>query len=436
MPGQDGLVTAQTIQESFWQKREDDAKLPIMIMVTAFDRDELMAQPGLAWVDQVLSKPVTTSSLYDAVAKIVHQRNSDQPLTMPTNARDNLIQIPGVRILVVDDSELNLELAQLLLEDNGASVQCVANGQEALNWLAMYPTEVDIILMDVQMPIMDGYTATQLIRQDARWQQLPVVALSAGVLKEERDTALAAGMDDFVAKPLDVDQLITTIQRLTGCQPQPSVSDKEDKIAHVAISNDIPNLPGIDVTFALKQWHDFDLYLRHLHKFISDYQRFSGTLTQLMAGEETDAASKLLHKLKGVASNLALIQVAEQALAMELAIKSGTMKADATDELQHAIDQACADIALLASALPPTTNQAIAQSSMPAIELLRALLDALDHDNPALAEPIITQLQGRMAEGTLAAISDQLQQFHFRVAEKLVLDAILAIESQNSNLNH
>ncbi len=211
MPGQDGLVTAQTIQESFWQNREDEAKLPIMIMVTAFDRDELMAQPGLAWVDQVLSKPVTTSSLYDAVAKIVHRRNSDQLLTTPTNARDNLIQIPGVRILVVDDSDLNLELAQLLLESNGAIVHCVANGQEALNWLAIHPAEVDIILMDVQMPIMDGYVATQLIRQDARWQNLPIVALSAGVLKEERDTALANGMDDFVAKPLDVDQLISTI---------------------------------------------------------------------------------------------------------------------------------------------------------------------------------------------------------------------------------
>jgi HPt (histidine-containing phosphotransfer) domain-containing protein len=290
--------------------------------------------------------------------------------------------------------------------------------------------------MDVQMPIMDGYVATQLIRQDARWQNLPIVALSAGVLKEERDTALANGMDDFVAKPLDVDQLISTIQRLTGCQPQPSISDKQDKIAHVAISHDAPNLKGINVAFALKQWRDVDLYLRHLHKFVSDYQRFSTTLTELLAGDETDAACKLLHKLKGVAGNLALNQVAEQALAMELAIKSGTMKANATDELQHAIDQACADIALLASTLPPTINQAIAQSSMPTIELLKQLLDALDQDNPALAEPIITQLQGRMAEGSLAAISDQLQQFHFRVAEKLVLDAILAIESQNSNLNH
>ncbi len=223
---------------------------------------------------------------------------------------------------------------------------------------------------------------------------------------------------------------------MTGCKPQPSISDKQDKIAHVAISHDAPNLTGINVAFALKQWRDVDLYLRHLHKFVSDYQRFSTTLTELLAGDETDAVCKLLHKLKGVAGNLALNQVAEQALAMELAIKSGTMKANATDELQHAIDQACADIALLASTLPPTINQAIAQSSMPTIELLKQLLDALDQDNPALAEPIITQLQGRMAEGSLAAISDQLQQFHFRVAEKLVLDAILAIESQNSNLNH
>lgn len=436
MPGQDGLATAKTIQESFWQKHGGDIKIPIIIMVTAFDRDELMAQPGLAWVDRVLNKPLTTSSLLDAVTQILHERHLTPPAPLQTGTGNHLSKLAGLRILVVDDSELNLELAQLLLESNGAIVQCVADGQEALAWLAAHPTDVDLVLMDVQMPVMDGYTATRLIRQDARWQHLPVVALSAGVMKEERESALAAGMNDFIAKPLDADQLITTIQRLTGGQPQPSVSDKADDVAPSA-STDIQNLPGIDVKFALNQWRDIGLYLRHLHKFISEYQTIGSTLTEMLVRHETDAAAKLLHKLKGVAGNLALKSVAEQAQALESLIKSGTTTLDTAVELQHAIDQACIEITVLDRTLQPADpNPPSTSTDASTIELLNQLLAALDQDNPAIAEPIIMQLQGRLAEQTLTEIRDQIEQYRFRVAEKMVSDAILAIQYRNSSIDN
>ncbi|MGZ4959498.1 MAG: PAS domain S-box protein [Methylomonas sp.] len=218
MPGKDGLETAQEIQSALDSQLGEQNRAPIVIMVTAYDKNLLLAQPGGDRVDCILSKPVTATALYNSIATIVGHR--DGAPTPDQLAIGNEIDrsIHGVRVLLVDDSEFNLELALRILQGNGAIVHTAGNGQEALAWLNAHPDSVDIVLMDVQMPVMDGYSATRLIRQDTRWQNLPVVALSAGVLKDEQEKALAAGMNDFVSKPFKVDHFLATIQRLVRRQ--------------------------------------------------------------------------------------------------------------------------------------------------------------------------------------------------------------------------
>jgi FOG: CheY-like receiver len=148
-------------------------------MISSNARDELLTQPGIEWVDQVLTKPATPSTLLNSVAGILSHRKQhllSQSLSSPVVSQNRL---QGVRILVVDDSEINREVALRILESEGAQVNLANDGQQALNWLQQHPAGIDIVLMDVQMPVMDGYSATQKIRQDQRWTRLPIVALTA-----------------------------------------------------------------------------------------------------------------------------------------------------------------------------------------------------------------------------------------------------------------
>lgn len=172
---------------------------------------------------------------------------------------ETLRTISGVRLLVVDDSDYSLELAKLLLERHGAVVYCAKNGQEALNWLADHPRDVDAILLDVQMPVMDGYSTTHQIRQNERWRSLPIIGVSAGCLKDEQVLAMEAGMNEFVGKPFDIEHLITIIQRLVGQASDISENQESDEIAASTTINDTINtssLPGLAIAEGLKQWKD------------------------------------------------------------------------------------------------------------------------------------------------------------------------------------
>lgn len=441
MPGQDGLKTAQAIQEACLCKFDSRDHAPVVIMVTAYEREILMADPGLAWVDTVLSKPVTGSSLYNAIAGILKQRHPLSPdrqiIARPVQSK----QISGLRILVVDDSDFNLELARMLLESSGATVFESRDGQQALDWLAAHPTAVDLILMDVQMPIMDGYSSTKQIRQDSRWQKLPIVALSAGVLKDEQSLALAAGMDDFVAKPLDVEQLIATIQRLTGYRPESgnimagAVVNTDTEKAITDVTGNAAELPGLDFKKGIEQWADAAVYQIYLNKFVESYQTCGQTFLQMMVKPDAVAAQTLAHKLKGIAGNLALPMVAEHAQNLETAFKKGCADHTAIQALQGAVDQACQAIRLCSS---PDKQAGTATASRPVAEmpesiqfLLEQLLSALNADNPDNAEPYVHKLQHRLPDDVLATLQKQLSLFDFRGAEATTLAELNNLKSSD-----
>ena len=214
MSGKDGLQTAQAVRETLTDSLSTTL---IILMVAASAREVLQAQAGMQWVDGILCKPITPSALHDAILALRQPKNPApaEGIALLPPAAEAALSLDGMRILLVDDSEFNLELAQMMLESSGAMVHLADNGQTALDWLHAHPEAVDVILMDVQMPLMDGYTAARLIREDIRWRDLPIIAFSAGAFKDEQDLALAAGMNDFVAKPFVLEQLIAIITRLT-----------------------------------------------------------------------------------------------------------------------------------------------------------------------------------------------------------------------------
>ncbi|MFM8442535.1 MAG: response regulator, partial [Methylococcus sp.] len=125
---------------------------------------------------------------------------------------DSQPALQGLRLLTVDDNPINLRMIERVLQRQGATVALAREGREALRWLREHPGAVDAVLMDIQMPVMDGLTATREVRQDPALHELPVIALTAGVLPEEREAALAAGVNGFLAKPLELDAMVALLQ--------------------------------------------------------------------------------------------------------------------------------------------------------------------------------------------------------------------------------
>ena len=220
MPEGDGISAAATIREKY-----PETIAPIIIMVTAYDRELLREQPGSDIADALLNKPVTASSLYNAVADAKSRRKQ---LKMITKQLPDKLVLTGLRILIVDDSEINREVARQILCHHGAEVEVAIHGEEALNILKADPGAFDLVFMDVQMPVMDGYTATREIRAIPNLAQLPIVALTAGAYKVHQLAAFDSGMDEYISKPFDVDELLEVVCRLTQQKSSPSTRTTTD----------------------------------------------------------------------------------------------------------------------------------------------------------------------------------------------------------------
>lgn len=413
MPGMDGLTTANKIRQSL--KGEP---WPIIIMVTSFSRDELIRQADSSTIDEVLDKPVTSSSLYNTVASILRKRRVGSPMSRSQPTRPT---IPGVRVLVVDDSEINREVAERILRSVGATVVLAQHGKAAVEWLQAHAGQVDIVLMDVQMPEMDGYQATRLIRQTPELAELPIVALTAGAFKAQQQAAREAGMDDFVAKPFDVGVLIQTIQRLTkgtamGALPsQPGDDGKANPEGFPTISP-----PGIDLPKASQIWQNLSSFCKVLRKFERENRHIVSTFETLLAADDRKAATALAHKIKGAAGNLALTEVARIAFALEQALLEGVDVLPLLPLLKSAFDTARVSVDSLcdreATVAPAGLAKIVPERVSP---LLTELLSALNTDNPEKIEPVLERLKQVVPAEYLARIQLAVEDFDFRLAETL-----------------
>ena len=216
MPGMDGLEVARSLP---------GLKLPLLpwsVMVTGFGRDELLESARTLGVGEVLVKPVNASQMFDALMRLMGQPHAQpEPELAPGSSPfEALGPLRGARLLVVEDNELNQQVAAELLSDAGFVVELAGNGQEALAKLRQQP--VDLVLMDMQMPVMDGLEATRAIRAQPGLRHLPVIAMTANAMAADRELCLAAGMNDHLAKPVNPDDLWRVLARWlkpTGRQP-------------------------------------------------------------------------------------------------------------------------------------------------------------------------------------------------------------------------
>ncbi|WP_394790472.1 response regulator [Rhodoferax sp.] len=439
MPGLDGLETVQAIRESLPQEL-----CPVVIMATAYSLSNLASQPGAEMVDAILSKPVTASTLFNAVMEA--QRRRATVAGIPGALRQAVNHgLAGIRVLVVDDSEINREVALRILREHGAEVALAENGREAIDWLLAHPDDVDLVLMDVQMPVMDGIEATRQLRLLPQFNGLPIVALTAGAFKSQQDAAYAAGITEFISKPFDVPSTVALIQRLrrrsAAALDMPlSAQDASSTPAPVAVAAPAPtaaaaghkpseppvNLSVMDVAKGLRIWSDVRTYRVYLQRFVASYSHALDEMNASLAVDDRSAAAAFAHKLSGVAANMALPETQRLAGETERILVAGYDPTWVMSRLDEALQQAIAAITRFAP--PPAApadgtdvTSAFAPLSTDArqdvTDLVNALMAALDTDSPREADPLLLKLLAQFPGSTVAAIQDSVRSFDFRGAE-------------------
>jgi len=340
----------------------------------------------------------------------------------------------GSRVLLVEDNEINRQLAIELLKKTGALVETAANGEEAVTMVTGGGTKYDLVLMDIQMPIMDGYEATRRIRSDRRFTPLPIIAMTANALVVDREKSLATGMNDHLSKPIDPKAfyacLLRWIKPRVGSrgnnqQPQP------EKFAPL----DFPeNIPGIDLEVGLQRvLGNKMLYLQLLRDFQQDFAAFTEQVSVALQGGELETATRLAHTLKGAAGSLGADGLQEKALKLESTMKENPENAqtqlDSTGQALEAL------LAALHQALPAgTVNETEAGVTFdisgfrPKMKTLRRLLEQSDMD----AEEAFLEVKAALSAGypkQTAQITRLLDSLDFKAALKLLQEIELAMKA-------
>ena len=408
MPGMDGVSVARTIRAS----AGEGEKVPVIVMVTAHMRDMVRQWQENKVVDLVLTKPVTASMLFNAVSEV--KRQNGHADLLPHGVGGQGRRLPGLRVMVVDDSEINCEVAARILESEGAQVQTMADGASAIDWLRQWPDQIDVVLMDVQMPLMDGYETTRRIRVSLGRTDLPVIALTAGAFSYHREAALDAGMNDFLTKPFDVNTMVATLQRWSGCQPEAPLPAGASP---PAAENPAPALALAGV--AADVWgKDLAGYRKYLRRFADGYAGAGHEISRLFDAGDREGAFALAHKLAGVAGNLGLPEIERLAREVDGELHQGRPISAAVETLQAAIDQVLATIRSWLAPEPATSATPPAPVDKEAVApLLRELRVALDRDSPRHAEPLLAELARHLPVDWLAGLRERIDAFDFRGGE-------------------
>jgi PAS domain S-box-containing protein len=314
MPDMDGIETARRLGAL------DLQRTPHMMMVTAYGREEAIKGAEGAGLEEVLIKPVNPSTLFDSVVRILGGVSdmSRSVGEVPTGAFERLGVIRGARILLVEDNDLNQQVATEMLTDAGFIVDLAENGQIAVTKVSA--GDYDMVLMDMQMPVMDGVTATREIRKLARLADLPVVAMTANARQGDRDRCMAAGMNDHVAKPIEPDELWNAL--LKWIKPR-HVAAAGVEMPLVPADIALPSgVDGLDIANGLRRvLGKRPLYLAMLGKFITGQECAVAEIDAALKAGSADTAERLAHTLKGVCGNIGAAGLQQLAENLENAIR-------------------------------------------------------------------------------------------------------------------
>ena len=410
MPGLDGIETAREIKEIAGEKA------PVTILITAYGRDDVMRAAQSAGIVSVLSKPVNESLLFDAIANAF---GTESPSAAVVPQRTGPVLFDGQRVLLVEDNEVNQQVARELLEQAHLVVTIANHGREAVDLLSSQ--SFDIVLMDVQMPVMDGLTATRLIRKEKLAQKTPIVAMTANAMQGDRDLCLDAGMDDYVAKPIEPDELMTTLghylQMAGSPGPTPHATGGEW---------DFPMIHGLDPKAGLRRVaNNAVLYRKLLLQFRREPGGSAVDIRLALAEDNLEFATRIAHNLKGVAANLGAIQVSLQAAEVEKRLR-GKAVYDLEGPLgllERTLERLCLELSILEVEQAPAKNDAepIDRQALAAeVTAMRPLLESDLEQAMVMADALVARYTDAEFGERLRKLQDALQSFDTDAAGELL----------------
>jgi two-component system, sensor histidine kinase and response regulator len=321
MPGMDGIGTLKAIRQT------PVIEKILVVMMTAYGREEVMNNARLIGADAFLIKPIKQSLLFDTIMNLFH-RNSPEtaspapvPVELPSSAGRHF---RGRRVLLAEDNLINQQVATEILQDAGIIVDIAHNGKEAV--AAVAKAAYDAVLMDVQMPEMDGYDACRHIRSDIRFNALPIIAMTAHAMRGDREKCIDAGMNEHVTKPIDTDVLFAALGRWIPPEGKPgeieTLAEAVSSLSEAA--DDFPaSLPGIDLTVALKRIRNKTLFKKLLVEFADNYTGMTQKIRAALNAGDSEAAVRYAHTVKGVAGNFSAMALYEASQMLEKAIRRG-----------------------------------------------------------------------------------------------------------------
>ncbi|TRZ95797.1 MAG: sensor histidine kinase, partial [Rhodocyclaceae bacterium] len=449
MPGMDGVETVQRLQDGHL------TRTPAVIMVTAYGREEAMGsaeQHGVV-LKTVLTKPVTASTLLEAVGEVLGKGLLSETRTQEKadSYEEAMAKLKGARVLLAEDNEMNQELAMELLSQAGMDVVLANNGQEAVDILAR-DSRFDGVLMDCQMPVMDGYTATREIRKNPAFKDLPVIAMTANAMAGDKEKVIEAGMWDHIAKPLNVGDMFNTIAKWIkpgGQKVGAGGTADVEKIAPAAVAEKtaaaptppkpvagLPNLPGIDIKAGMATtMNNEKLFTRMLIKFRDSQGNFADLFAAAQKDADPVAPARAAHTLKGTAGNIGAKGVQAAAGELEHACNEKAPKKEIAKLLKKALAELAPVIEGLqrvgaddtaARASPPKSAGVPDAELARALDKLKGLLEDSDSEAGDLLNDLLDKLAGTPMAGVLKPVAAAIDAFDFDAALEKLAKAIEA----------
>jgi two-component system sensor histidine kinase/response regulator len=431
MPSMDGLQAARFIKNDASLQKQ-----PAIIIVTAFGREEVREEAEALHLDGFLVKPVTKSMLVDSLVSVFATSVATDAAPVMA-AHDAPQPLRGARILLTEDNAINQQIAVELLEGVGAKVQVANNGREAVDALlpGPYPPPYDMVLMDLQMPEMDGYQATARIRGDSRFTELPIIAMTAHATLEERSRCLAAGMNDHISKPIHPNLLVATLTRYyrptdaaATATPSPPVAARVS-----APADELPRVEGLDTADGMRRvGGNKKLYLKLLRQFVEvEHDAPARIRERLSVGDHT-TAERIAHTIKGVAGSLGAGAVQVAAADLERAIKEGAPATAALwDHLATTLSPLVAGLRAALGEPPsgaPAANQAVVDPAMIRETVVR-MTRFLSELDPAAVECLDSdgaRFQALFDPATLTEFEQHVAGYAFTEAQALLEQAVRA----------
>ncbi len=388
MPELDGIATARAIQED-----GEIGEVPSILMVTAYNLEEVSGLIGEVGIGHLLTKPVSESTLHDALVEaLLGEEISDLRQEYRAKRQGqhcNLGSVKGARILLVEDSPLNREVAMEFLAETGVVIDVATNGVEAVKMVGA--NDYKLVLMDIQMPEMDGLSATKLIRSEVRNQNLPIVAMTAHAMNGDRERSLEAGMNDHLTKPIDPDRLFASLERWIkgeGCAFPAKEKQEDKKVRPEGVC--FPVLDGIDTAQGLANCsYKVEFYRRLLVIFLSDFGDGPQRMQMLLEQGDQEGAHRLAHTVKSGAANIGAMELVAFAARLESLLQEGTVDAALVEDFVGELGRVLSAL----EDLSPVKSPVRGVSSVGDTEQILTRLEKFLNEDDAQAENVLGELK-------------------------------------------